>query len=133
MSLQTINVPARKVLIFPPCLTDGWKLDAAMVSFNGGPFSYRNRKLHLCEIILLRNGSSNGYQGYINIGSSAPDWPRTVQKHADISTTLKKQVDRYKKGLNTGVLASKYNFGINNLRFETAAVHIATSSKRTSA
>ena len=26
----------------------------------------------------------------INIGSSAPDWPGTVQKHSDTSTTLKK-------------------------------------------
>ena len=32
-----------------------------------------------------------------------------------------------------GVFASKYNSGINNLRCETAAVHIATSSKRKSA
>ena len=38
-----------------------------------------------------------------------------------------------KKGVNTGVFASKYNFGINNLRCETAAVSIATSSKRKSA
>ena len=32
-------------------------------------------------------------------------------------------------GVNTGVFASKYNFGINNLRCETHAVSIATSSK----
>ena len=49
--------------------------------------------------------------------------------------SLKKQVDRLigtdKKGANTGVFASKYNyFGINTLRYETAAVHIAPSSKR---
>ena len=35
--------------------------------------------------------------------------------------------------MNTGVFASKYNFGISNLRCETAAVPIATSSKRKSA
>ena len=70
----------------------------------------------------------------IDIGSSAPDWPGTVQKHSDTSTTLKKYVDRLnKKGVNTGVFASKYNFGISNLRCETAAVPIATSSKRKSA
>ena len=51
-------------------------------------------------------GSSNGYQGHINIGSSAPDWPGSVQKHADTSTTLKKQVNRHKKGVNTSVLVS---------------------------
>ena len=32
--------------------------------------------------------------------------------------------------MNTGVFASKYNFGISNMRCETAAVPIATSSKR---
>ena len=72
----------------------------------------------------------------MNIGSSIPDWAGTVQKHADTSTALKKtgsSVDRYKKGVNTGVFASKYNFGINNLKCETAAVPIATSSKRKSA
>ena len=42
-------------------------------------------------------------------------------------------IDRYKKGEDTGVFASKYNFGINNLRYETAAVHTATYSKRKSA
>ena len=43
--------------------------------------------------------------------------------------------DRYynKKGVNAGVFASKYSFGISNLRCETAAVSIATSSKRKSA
>ena len=36
--------------------------------------------------------------------------------------------------MNTGVFAAKYdNSGINILRCETAAVHIATSSKRKSA
>ena len=35
--------------------------------------------------------------------------------------------------MNTGVFTSKYNFGINNLRCETAAVPIGTSSKRKSA
>ena len=35
--------------------------------------------------------------------------------------------------MNTGVSASKYNFGISNMRCETAAVPIATSSKRKSA
>ena len=35
--------------------------------------------------------------------------------------------------MNTGVFASKYVSGINNLRCETAAVHIATSSKRKNA
>ena len=34
--------------------------------------------------------------------------------------------------MNTGVFASKYNYGINNLRCETAAVHTATFSKRKS-
>ena len=41
-----------------------------------------------------------------------------------------RSVDRYKKGVNTGVFASKYNFGINNLRCETAPIRIDTSSKR---
>ena len=45
---------------------------------------------------------------------------------------IKKRVDRYKKGVNTSVFASKYNLGIKDLRCETAAVHIATSSKRKS-
>ena len=40
------------------------------------------------------------------MGSSAPDWPGTVQKNANISTALK-QVDRQKKGVNTDVFASK--------------------------
>ena len=35
--------------------------------------------------------------------------------------------------MNTGVFASKYNFGIKSLRCETAAVHTATSSKPKSA
>ena len=34
------------------------------------------------------------YDFVLNIGSSAPDWPGTVQKHADTSTALKKQVNR---------------------------------------
>ena len=55
--------------------------------FNGAPFSYRNRTPHLYE-----NGSSYGYSGHINIGSSAPDWPGTVQKHSDTSTTLKNRL-----------------------------------------
>ena len=42
-------------------------------------------------------------------------------------------VDRYKKAANTGVFASKYNFGISNSRFETSRCHIATCSKRKSA
>ena len=32
--------------------------------------------------------------------------------------------------MNTGVFASKYNFGISNSRFETSRCHIATCSKR---
>ena len=32
--------------------------------------------------------------------------------------------------MNKGVFASKYNFGVKNLRCETAAVPIATSFKR---
>ena len=43
---------------------------------------------HLIYMIFFCYGSSNG------IGSSAPDWPGTVQKHSDTSTTLKKYVDR---------------------------------------
>ena len=100
---------------------------------NEAPFSYRNRTPHL-YIYIYCYGSSNGYQGHINIGSSALDWPDTVQNHADTSTILEKY-DRLinKKGMNTGVFASKYNFDINNFRCETAAVNIASSSKRKSA
>ena len=36
------------------------------------------------------------------------------------------------RAYNTGVFSSKYNFGINISTCETAAVHIATSSKRKS-
>ena len=92
-------------------------------------------RVHPVVTFLFCYGSSNGYKEHINIGSSAPDWPGTVQKHADTSTMLKKtglSVDQYKKGVNTGVFASKYNSGINNLRCETAAFPIATSSKRKS-
>ena len=43
----------------------------------------------------------------MNIGSSALDWPGTIQKHADTSTTLKNRlIVRYKKGVKTGVFAS---------------------------
>ena len=45
---------------------------------------------HLIHMIFFCYGSSNGYQGHINIGSSAPNWPGTVPKHSDTSTTLKK-------------------------------------------
>ena len=45
---------------------------------------------HLIYMIFFCYGPSNGYEGHINIGSSAPDWPGTVQKHSDTSTTLKK-------------------------------------------
>ena len=64
------------------------------------PFTYRG-KSHF--MFLFRYGSSNGCYGHINISSSAPDWPRTIQKHLNISTTLK-QVYRQKKGVNKGVL-----------------------------
>ena len=49
---------------------------------------------HLFYMIFFCYGSSNGYKGHINIDSSAPDWPGTVQKHSDTSTTLKKYVDQ---------------------------------------
>ena len=49
---------------------------------------------HLIYMKFFCYGSSYGYQGHINIGSSAPDSPGTVQKHSDTSTTLKKEVDR---------------------------------------
>ena len=42
-------------------------------------------------------------------------------------------VDRYKKVVNAGVFASKYNFGISNSRYEASRCHIATCSKRKSA
>ena len=57
-------------------------------SFNGAPFSYRNRTPHSYEIFLLR--FVIWLLRALNIGSSAPDWPGTVQKHSDTSTTLKK-------------------------------------------
>ena len=50
-------------------------------NLNGAPFSY---------MIFFCYGLSYGYEGHIYIGSSAPDWPGTVQKHSDTSTTLKK-------------------------------------------
>ena len=56
---------------------------------NGAPFSYRNRTPHLYDFFLLR--FVIWLLRHINIGSSAPDWPGTVQKHSDTSTTLKKR------------------------------------------
>ena len=44
---------------------------------------------HLIYMKFLCYGSSYGYYGHINIDSSAPDWPGTVQKHSDTSTKLK--------------------------------------------
>ena len=45
---------------------------------------------HLIYMKFFCYGSSYGYLGHINIDGSAPDWPGTVQKHSDTSTTLKK-------------------------------------------
>ena len=45
---------------------------------------------HLIYMKFFCYGSSYGYKGHINIGSSAPDWPGTVQKHSDTSTILKR-------------------------------------------
>ena len=101
------------------------------------PFSYRNRKPLLHDFFLLRFVKKKMLRfvkwvlRHINIGSSTPDWPGTVQKHADTFTALKEQVDRLIGRRRRFCL--KIQFGINNLRCETAAVHIATSSKRKSA
>ena len=44
------------------------------------------------------------------------------QERSNIPTPL--QHDRYKKaGVNTGVFASKYNFGISNSRYESSRCH----------
>ena len=60
-------------------------------------------------------------KGRINIGSYAPNWPETIQENA--KRLQEKQIDRrYKRVMNTGFLASKYNFGINNLRLTISAV-----------
>ena len=52
----------------------------------GSLFPIGIEKPHLYDYFCY--GSSNGYQGHINIGSSAPGWPGTVQKHADTSTRI---------------------------------------------
>ena len=57
---------------------------------NGPPFSYRNIKYQYIFATVSRKiwTLSNGYQEErINIDSYALDWPGTVQKNANTSTT----------------------------------------------
>ena len=70
-----------------------------MLEINGAPFSYRNNKLIFMNKNMLR---------FVK-------W-------------VLRAYHRYCNGVNTGVFTSKYNFGTNNSTFETAAVHIITTS-----
>ena len=74
-------------------------------NFNEAPFSYRNNKLIFMNKNMLR---------FVK-------WVLRAYKY-----------HRYYNGVNTGVFASKYKFGINNSTCETSAVNITTSSKRKS-
>ena len=101
---------------------------------NGAPFSYRNRTPHLYEIFLLRFviWLLRAYKYRQLCPWLARNGPETFRHLYNIKK-IGWSVDRYKKGVNTGVFASKYNFGISNLRYEASRCHIATCSKRKSA
>ena len=75
-SYVNISVTVR-VCVCATCSLLGTPILSVVIMWLQPPFSYRNRTPHLCEIFLLR------FVIWINIGSSAPDWPGTVQKHSD--------------------------------------------------